>query len=137
MQKSLASVEAERTALADRVMRLEEETEHLRAENAELRGVAGPGWEAERLENGRLREKLAAIAADVVRMAQAASGTPANGAPPAGAAANDAEEPNGAPHPRPAMRAVESDEPSPQPRPVAGKSLAERIRALQHAGSRH
>jgi hypothetical protein len=35
------------------------------------------------------------------------------------------------------MRAVESDEPSPQPRPVAGKSLAERIRALQHAGSRH
>jgi hypothetical protein len=133
-------LEAERSTLAERLTRIEEEASQLRNENAELRRVAGPDWESERLENGRLREKLAAIAANVVRMAEATHGAPANEAP-------GAEEANGAvPHPaRPAMiRAVESDEPpppreeAPPPRPAeGGKSLAERIRALQHAGSRH
>jgi chromosome segregation ATPase len=138
MQKSLASLEADRSALAERLARIEEEAGQLRNENAELRRVAGADWESERLENGRLREKLAAIAADVVRMAEAASGAAANGT-------GAGEEANGAAHPtRPSIRAVGSDEPpppreeAPPTRPAeGGKSLAERIRALQHAGSRH
>jgi DNA repair exonuclease SbcCD ATPase subunit len=139
VQKSLVSLEAEKSALAERLALIEEEAGQLRDENAELRRVAGPDWESERLENGRLREKLATIAADVLRMAEAAGNPVANGT-------GAAEEPNGVvAHPaRPSIRAVGSDEASspreeaPPPQPTeGGKSLAERIRALQHAGSRH
>ncbi len=122
MQKSIAAGEAEKTVLAQRIAALEGEHEALRAENAELRRVAGAEWESERLENGRLRERLASIAADVVRMTQ-------NGAALL-------EDGNGATRlQRPPPRPAENGEPA--PRPSEGKTLAERIRALQHSAARH
>jgi len=136
-RKVISALEAEKAELAARFSALEENYALLKAENAELRQVAGAEWENERLENARIRDRLSAIAADVVRLTQApappalhraeegngagnGSGTPANG--------------NGAGH-KPAARPAqpaEAGEISP-----AGKTLAERIRALQHSVARH
>jgi hypothetical protein len=129
-RKVIAALEAEKAELAGRVAALEADHAQLKAENAELRHVAGPEWENERLENARLRDRLTAIAADVVRLTQ----------PP-----HELEEGNGAgngngaahkPGPRPA-RAPTDVVAAPAEVSPAGKTLAERIRALQHSAARH
>ncbi len=121
--------------LAVRLAELEDDYAVLLAENAELRRVAGADWENERMENARLRERLTTIAADVARLTQ----TTRPVALPAIEDVNGAGNGNGALHkaaPRPLR-------PPPEAPPVggevspAGKTLAERIRALQHAAARH
>jgi chromosome segregation ATPase len=131
-RKVIAALEAEKAELAVRFSALEDDYAQLKAENAELRRVAGAEWENERIENARLRDRLSAIAADVTRLTQA----------PQSPALHVAEDGNGAgngnggthkPAPRPARPTeVAAGEISP-----AGKTLAERIRALQHSAARH
>jgi chromosome segregation ATPase len=146
LRKALAVTEAEKTALQGRVLALEDEHAALRGENAELRRISGAEWENEREENARLRDRLTLIAADVVRWTQN-SGGGGGGV----ASAHVAEEMNGSgngngagprklPAPRPSRPpaetpAVASDEVT--ARPIEGKTLAERIRALQHSAARH
>ena len=137
-RKAIAGLEAEKAELAARFTTLEEDYAQLHAENAELRRVAGAEWENERLENARLRDRLAAVAADVVRLAQAPH-VPAAQLVDDGTGSGNG---NGATHkpspltaPRPARAPAEvaaAGEVSP-----AGKTLAERIRALQHSAARH
>jgi chromosome segregation ATPase len=133
-RKAIAVLEGEKAELAARFAVLEDDYTLLKVENAELRQVSGAEWENERLENARLRDRLTAIAADVVRLTQA----------PHAAGLHAVEDGNGAggngngaarkPAPRPARAAadVAAAEVSP-----AGKTLAERIRALQHSAARH
>jgi chromosome segregation ATPase len=137
-RKAVTALEAEKAELLERLSALEDEFAVVKAENDELRRVAGADWENERLENSRLRDRLGAIAADVVRLTQ----------PPRGPAVHALEEGNGAgngngtthkplatPAARPLRTAAEvaaAGEVSP-----AGKTLAERIRALQHSAARH
>ena len=138
-RKAIAAIEAEKADLAARFSALESEYAQLKAENAELRQVAGAEWENERLANARIRDRLSAIAADVVRLTEAppapavyvaddANGAPANGN---GTPANG----NGAAH-KPATRPARPAEVGGEISP-AGKTLAERIRALQHSAARH
>ena len=140
IQKAIAAAEAEKTALETRLIALEEEFATLRAENAELRRVAGVNWEIERAENSRLRERLAEVAGNIVKLTQAVASAPT----PMPHLAEDANG-NGehAPPPKPAPPTVIATDgdptpPPPPPRPADGRSLAERIRALQHStAARH
>lgn len=127
LRKALAATEAEKEDLGRRLAALEDDVDALRAENAELRGVAGAEWESDREENRRLRERLNEIAAGVVRLTQSLE---ANGD------ALPSDDPRGGgvtPIPLP---------PAPRPASPAGgaepgeATLAERLRALQHA-ARH
>ena len=136
-RNAITELEAEKAELAARFSSLEDDFALLRAENAELRRVSGAEWENERLENSRLRERLAAIAADVVRQTQAN-----RAAPHATEEGNGAGNGNGvARKPAPAT-SVRPVRPPAEVTPVgeaspAGKTLAERIRALQHSAARH
>jgi hypothetical protein len=105
--------------IAGRLAALEEDYAALRRENSELRRVGGPEWESEREETRRLRERLNDIAAGVMRLGEPRS---QDNAPEPEAALPEPEAP---PAPLPA-------EPAEVP-----NTLAERIRALQHAGARH
>ena len=116
MAKAIAATEAEKQALLARLAEAEEALSDLRAENADLRRVAGAEWESERAETRRLRERLAEIADGIVRLA---GNQPVAGAP--------ADPPAAIPLPSAARTAPQDDE----------ASLAERVRALQHAGTRH
>ncbi len=141
VRKAMEAAEAEKLVLAGRLAALEDDHASLRAENAELRRVAGTEWEAQRAADQRLRERLSEVASSVVRMTQ-------SGAPPV--AATNGENGNGengngdaAKHATP-VSAMPPAGPAPArpshpdtPRPVEGRSLAERIRALQHAAARH
>lgn len=140
IRKAIAATEAEKHALETRLAALEEEFAALRAENAELRRVAGAEWENERIENARLRDRLADIAGNIVKLTQGV----ANGQ--VAVPELHAEDGNGIerrrlppapPRPVPAQVVAESTESPPPPRPVEGKTLAERIRALQHSTARH
>lgn len=70
LRKALAATEAEKAALAARLAGLEGQIGALIAENEELRRTTGPGSDADREENRRLRERLAEIAAGVARLGQ-------------------------------------------------------------------
>jgi chromosome segregation ATPase len=123
LRKALAAAEAEKESLATRLASIEDEVTELRAENADLRRLSGAELEADRLENERLRERLGEIALGVVRLAESAGQAPlfvadGNGSGQAHAGSTVSETGNG-------------DE------AVEAPSLAERIRALQHAGARH
>jgi len=122
--RAIAGIEAERDALAAEVAILVDERDRLSAEHAELRRLSGAEWENERMENALLREKLNDIAAEVVRLTRSYRGDA--GAPDmAGAVAR-------APVPPPA-EAPSSGEP--HNAEGGGRSLAERIRALQRSAS--
>ena len=123
LRKALAATEAEKGELALRLAALEDDLDALRAENADLRRVAGAEWESDREESRRLRERLNEIAAGVVRLTQSLEGN--------GGAAKDADDGPPAPIPlAPVQRAV-------SPGGETGDAtLAERLRALQHA-ARH
>jgi predicted nucleic acid-binding Zn-ribbon protein len=138
LEKAVAASEAEKTALAARLAAIEDEYATLRAENAELRRVGGAEWEAERAEHARLRERLVAVAADVVHMTQAMAAGKA-GSP------QRIEDGNGAarklPVPRPLVPRAPADTTDLVPGDAAprseARSLAERIRALQQSSARH
>jgi chromosome segregation ATPase len=120
-RKATAAAQAEKENLALRVAALEDDYAALRAENTELRHVAGAEWESEREENRRLRERLAEIAMSVVRLTQylETGGAPATSSDVAADAA----------HPATAVEDAQADE--------GGNTLADRLRAVQLAGTRH
>jgi DNA repair exonuclease SbcCD ATPase subunit len=134
IRKAIAATEAEKDALAAQLSALEGDQAKLRVENAELRRIAGAEWETQRAADQRLRERLSEVASAVMRMTQPSE---------AGFAHRSAESGNGdaGKHPTP-IAGKSTAEPPPRrettdtPRPVEGRSLAERIRALQHAAAR-
>jgi predicted nucleic acid-binding Zn-ribbon protein len=117
-RKAMAATESEKASMALRVAALEDDYAALRTENTELRRVAGAEWESEREENRRLRERLNEIAMGVVRLTQSLdSGTPAP------TPHNDPAEAT------PSVAVTEPDE--------SGTTLADRLRAVQRARTRH
>ena len=121
-RKSMTATESEKAELALRLAALEDDYAALRAENTELRRVAGAEWESDREENRRLRERLNEIAAGVVRLAQTTG-------------EDTAVEGNG-------RRRAESPAAPRQSGPASPTeptetTLAERLRALQPTGVRH
>ncbi|MCB1490014.1 MAG: hypothetical protein KDJ88_21470, partial [Bauldia sp.] len=137
VSKALTTLEAEKNELASRLAAIEEDHANLRAENAELRRTAGAAWEEERAADQRLRERLSDLASNVVKLArngEAASPAPATPFPARAENGNGEHVANGT------ERGETPDETRPKPveaaRPLAGRSLAERIRALQHAPAR-
>jgi len=145
--KAIAAAEAEKEALAQRLAALEAEHAGLRAQNEHLRRVASADWDIES-ENALLRERLIGVAADVLQLSKSAGengsddaarteNPGANGAY-GNAAADEAQARNG---PEASPQNGSSSEPttpaSTVTQRVEGKSLAERLRALQHTGARH
>ena len=126
-RKAIAATEAEQAELALRFAALEDDYAALRAENTELRRVAGAEWESDREENRRLRERLNEIAAGVVCLTQSMTNDPE---------AASASDENGDHRNPDAPIALPAG-----PRPATGEAgegtLAERLRALQRAGARH
>ena len=124
LRQTLATSEADKKSLAGQLAALQGDLAALRAENVALRRSAG-GAEGDHHENRELRQRLNEIAANVVRLTQTIA---------AGDGAPLTAEGNG----HGAAR-------QPQPVPAAGEpaaagdgtTLAERLRALQHAGARH
>ncbi len=134
LRKAIAATEAEKEALAARLAALEQEHAALRAENAELRRMAGPEWESQRRENQALRDRLNEIAANVVQLTKTAA-NPSAASSPAGTGNGTPPEPQPAPEHPPAQSGATPDTDE-QPRQASrGLSLAERLRALQHAGA--
>ncbi|MCB1495012.1 MAG: hypothetical protein KDJ86_04440, partial [Bauldia sp.] len=144
ISKAMTTLEAEKSELASRLAALEEDHANLRAENAELRRTAGAEWEEERAADQRLRERLSELASNVVRLARnTESGSPGPSVPaPPVRAENSNGEHAGNGIERTGMPDDEARQPDARPkppeaaRPLAGRSLAERIRALQHAPAR-
>jgi chromosome segregation ATPase len=151
LHKAIAATEAEKQALAARVLALETDHVALLTENAELRRVAGAEWETERLENQRLRERLNQIAMDVVHMAQAAA-VPANGpqlvedgngsetparrfAPPFQRL--PAQPPIARTPPRPPIEVAVPGASEVVTKPAEKRTLADRLRALQQTAARY
>ena len=135
IRKAIAATEAEKDALGAQLSALEQDQARLRTENAELRRIAGAEWETQRAADQRLRDRLSDVASAVMRMTQ--PGEPAFTPRAAENGNGDAGK-----HPTP-IAGKPASEPPPRretadaPRPVeGGRSLAERIRALQHAAAR-
>jgi len=63
-----ASLESERDGLASELAAQQEIIAKLATENAELQRIAGDEWEAERIQNAMLRERLNDIAGEVARL---------------------------------------------------------------------
>ncbi|MCW5697787.1 MAG: hypothetical protein KIS96_13770 [Bauldia sp.] len=119
IQKLTAALEAERDQLLNEITVLREANEHLVAENSELQRLSGNDWEAERVENALLRERLNDIATEVARLSQSYRGDMGL-AELASMAGRASEPPSGKPPP--------GDKPQ-QP----ARSLADRIRAMQRS----
>lgn len=135
VQKALASVQSEKDVLAGRIIELEQEREKLSAENAELRRVAGEEWETERMETALLRERLNDIAAEVVRLTHSMDGTAQHAAELV--ATEGADQPDGD-ESKPAVTngsGSNSEADAAEEGEGNRKSLAERIRALQHSAA--
>ena len=134
---ALPAVEPDESGLAARLAAIESDREALRAENAELRRVGGPAWEAEQAENARLRERLVAVAADIVHLTQAMAAVRSD-------SPQRVEDGTGVLRKLPTTRPVVPRAPAEVTSLVATEqaprsethSLAERIRALQSA-ARH
>ena len=132
MRRATEELEAEKKRVAERLAALERDHAALLAENTELRRVAGPEWESDRRESQQLRERLNEIATNVVRLTQ----TIASGDADAPRAAESNGNGNGHGPARQSPLAT----PTTAGEPVSandGQTLAERLRALQHAGVRH
>ena len=134
MRKAIESIEAEKSSLEARLAALEADHAVVLTENADLRRTAANGSDAHAADEA-IRERLAEIAAHVLRLTGQPPEAPAgDAAPPAqrgdkgnGGPRLHAVSPGGEAAPAPAGEA---------PKPDQGRSLAERIRALQQA-SRH
>jgi chromosome segregation ATPase len=137
--KAIAAAEAENTALMARLAKLEADLAGVNAENAELRRMAGADWDIE-AENAVLRQRLTSVAADVLRLTDRMANGDSRGAHAGdGGNGHAAEErPRAAPVPlhRPPPAIVSHEEESAEP-VEGGKTLAERLRALQHTAARH
>jgi chromosome segregation ATPase len=68
LQHAMARLESERDALAAELAALQDQHAKLASENAELQRIAGDDWEAERIQNAMLRERLNDIAGEVSRL---------------------------------------------------------------------
>ena len=126
LRKALSAAEAQNSELGLRLAALEDDLAALRAENADLRRVAGAEWESEREDNRRLRERLNEIAAGVVRLTQTLE---TNGGEP--------HEGDAGTRPIP-LTSIQRNAPA-APATATGENvdtLADRLRALQHA-ARH
>jgi DNA repair exonuclease SbcCD ATPase subunit len=144
--KAIAAAEAENSALTERLAVIEAEQVSLRAENEKLRRVASADWDIE-TENTLLREQLAGVAADVLQLSKSfketgsgASRTENASANGGNGSANGGEASHGPEVPPHNGSSDESATPATAARPtqrVEGKSLAERLRALQHTAARH
>jgi DNA repair exonuclease SbcCD ATPase subunit len=137
--KSIAAAEAENAALVARLGKLEADLAGVAAENAELRRMTGADWDIE-AENTILRQRLTSVAADVLRLTDRMANGDTHGTH-AGEGGNGhaaEERPRAAPvslhRPQPAV--VSHEQESDQPI-EGGKTLAERLRALQHTAARH
>ena len=154
VRKAIAAAEAEKASLVERLGASEAEGAALRAENAELKRLGIAHTEGGRSVDATLKAKLDEIAAKILKAAGAETEGPLaavpvddsgtapgenNGAGPAHPPENGASEPSAAPPSEPPPTpAIEASPPAQRLRPgTAGRSLAERIRALQHADSRH
>ena len=126
LRKALTATEAEKSELALRLAALEDDLDALRAENAELRRVAGAEWESDREDSRRLRERLNEIAAGVVRITRTLEG---------GGNDTPAPEDDGSASPIP-LTTVQRPAPAATGGETSDSTLAERLRALQHA-ARH
>lgn len=134
MRKALEAIEAEKAALEERLALLAAEHAAVVAENAELRrSPADAAGEASVMSSDdAIRGQLAEIAATVLRLTRAR----ANGE--GGPVANPSEKANGT-HLHAVPPAAAGDEPPPvdaDTKADPGRTLAERIRSLQHA-ARH
>jgi hypothetical protein len=134
LAKAIAATEAENAELNGRLSRLETEYAALRAENDDMKRRAGSDPEIE-AENSLLRNHLARVAADVVRLAQAA----ANGHS-APTQTGDEAKANGGGDTVPLKQTPSGGaaaEAAGNPDETAeGKTLAERMRAVQHVAAR-
>lgn len=68
LRGAMARLEAERDQMAGELAAAEEAMARMRAENAELHRIAGDEWEAERIQNAMLRERLNDIAGEVAEL---------------------------------------------------------------------
>jgi chromosome segregation ATPase len=139
LAKAIAATEAEKAELGSRLNRLEADYAALRAENEDLRRRAGSSPEVE-AENSLLRDQLSRVAADVIRLTQAVAGGEPGATPRGegdkGNGANDRRETGTA-----AVQQASSDDATAESagesdEPVEGKTLAERLRAVQHVAAR-
>jgi chromosome segregation ATPase len=132
LAKAIAATEAENAELNGRLNRLEADYAALRAENEDMRRRAASSTEME-AGNSLLRERLARVAADVARLTE---GTTEAGPDPA--VVGDGRNGNGASSPAPLQPAPSNTaEPTgASDEPVEGKTLAERLRAVQHVAAR-
>lgn len=73
--KAIAAAEMENTELRTRIADMETEQAELRAENDNLRRVASGDWDIES-ENALLRERLAGVAADVIKLTDSIADSP-------------------------------------------------------------
>jgi hypothetical protein len=139
--KAIAAAEAEKAALLARLTRLEADLAGVTAENDELRRTAGADWDIQ-AENAVLRQRLTSVAADVLRLSdRTANGDSRSVHASEGGNGHAAEDrPRQAPAPvplhRPPPAIVSHKEESAEPA-EGGKTLAERLRALQHTAARH
>ncbi len=124
LRQTLATREADNRSLTSQLAALQGELAALRADNNALRRSAGAARDHDSRETHDLRQRLSEIAANVVRLTQTI-------------AADGATDGNGnaaARQPQPVAAAPVASEPAPA---GDGTTLAERLRALQHAGARH
>ena len=143
--KAIAAAEAENSALTERLAVIEAEQVSLRAENEKLRRVASADWDIE-TENTLLRERLAGVAADVLQLSKSFKETGRDESRAENASANggngsaNGEASHGPGVPSQNGTSGEATTPATAGKPtqrVEGKSLAERLRALQHTAARH
>ena len=134
LAKAIAATEAENAELNGRLSRLEADYAALRAENEDMRRRAASSAEME-AGNSLLRERLARVAADVARLTQGTTEASSDSA-----ATGDSRNGNGASGPTPLQPASPSAAADPttgaSDEPVEGKTLAERLRAVQHVAAR-
>jgi chromosome segregation ATPase len=116
----------EKTLVQDQLAQAHAERMRLQQEIAAMKREAEQTWQAERVENALLRERINDIAAEIARLTVALEG---RGSPIESMLLNEAAAPNG-------QRGATGDRKS---TPAAGDgkgSLADRIRALQQKASR-
>jgi chromosome segregation ATPase len=122
VRKAIADLEADKQELDNRLAALADEREALKAENAELRRMSGDDWEAERMENALMRERINDIATSIAKVTRTLGSTdPAD--------TSEAASPVRLARSRPETPAAEP------PRENGQKTLSDRIHALQRSAS--
>ena len=128
LRNTLATSEADNKTLAGQLAALQGELAALRADNNAMRRSAGVA--RDHRDDHDLRQRLSEIAANVVRLTQTIAA--GDGVAPDGVA--DGTGNGTGRQPQPVAAAPVTGEPTTV---SSGTTLAERLRALQHAGTRH